>query len=187
MSEEEGRYSIVGPDKIDYLPSRFKSSNVDRFVPVLKAVVEGRPEIRFKHDDLHINATTALARVRDAALAIIRGLAFHPEVDADKLRDVWWLYKVNYDAISREIVIGLKHKDHSAPSQNILDAEIRVDVEDLEEFLTDLAAFARLYGRHRIRGRLTILGMLDDNLKRDFEQKYNVTFNQISPNEHIML
>jgi hypothetical protein len=171
----------------DYLPSRFKPTNVDRFLPVLKSVLSGKPEIRFKHDELQLGPGTATARVRDAALAVIRGVVFYPEIDADKLRDVWWHYKVTYDHLTREVVVGLKHREESVPDQNFLDAVIRVDDTDLEGFRIDLAAFAHLYSRRRMMGRLTILGMLDDEIKRELELKYNVMFNPDGPNRHVML
>jgi hypothetical protein len=139
--------------------------------------------IRFKHDEIGLNSTTAIARVGDAVLAVTRGKQFYPDIDPDKLRDAWQNYRVTYDQIAREVVI-LRHKESptSLPS-NILDTTIVVEEPNFRRTIT---AFAWLYGTSHIIGRLTILGMLNDELKHHLEQECNVIFQQIKPNEHIM-
>lgn len=183
--EEEGQYNIVdgSPKDLEYLPSRFKSSNVDRFVPVLKRVLAGQQEIRFNPARIGLSVATAMARVGDAALAVIRGHQFYSDVDADKLRKVWPNYKIGYDQNTHEVkVIQFRNIGPSLPT-NILDATIMVEEPNFER---TVAAFAWLYGTYHIIGHLTILGMLDDKIKQQLAEECNVSFQLVKPNEHIM-
>lgn len=166
-----------------FVPSRFKQANVDRFVRVLQDVANGVPTIRFNHDKLGLNANTAISRVRDAVLAVTRGITPLPEVDADKLRENWPLYKVEYDNITLEVVVR-RSKEHSiAVEGNFFDATLRVEESTFE---VDLKAFATLYGHYRMKGRLTIIGLLDDSIKQDLIKNYNVFLEQVAANEHIL-
>lgn len=175
-------FEIVEPTGSGLVPSRFRKFNVDRFAPILRQVVEGQTVVKFKPSKYSLNANTAMCRVRDAALAIIRGIAFHEDVDADKLKEVWHLYKVQYDPLTGEIKV-YQYQAPDLPSGNFLDATITVGEVT---FLADLKAFATLYGHYRIRGRLTIKGMFDQSLKDQLTRDYNVFISQTAPNEHIL-
>jgi hypothetical protein len=168
----------------DYIPPRFKSTNVDRFAPVLRKVLEGKQEIRFKNIEIGLNANTAICRVRDAALAVMRGFQFYPDIDADKLRDAWPLYKVDYDNFTREVTI-VRHKSSQTVSnvEAIIELTIRVEEPEFEDYITHLAW---LYGHNKFRGFVTILGMLNEDLKQRLAGEHNVYFRQLKPNEHIM-
>jgi hypothetical protein len=186
MSEEQGEYHIVDsvpPTEPEYLPSRFKRTNVDRFLPVIQRVLTGQREIRFKPAQIGISPATAIARVGDAILAITRGIQFYADVDADKLRELWLDYKIRYDHIGREVIVFRYKERPDALPDNILDTKLVVESVNFERTLT---AFAWLYGTHHLIGRLTILGMLDDELKHRLEDECNVRFEQTRPNEHIM-
>jgi hypothetical protein len=125
-----------------------------------------------------------MARLCDAALAITRGKQFYADVDADKLREEWPNYTISYDHINRQVVV-LRHKENpTVLPHNILDAKLTVGTPNFEQILT---AYAWLYGSHELIGRLEIYGMLDDELKHKLEQECNVHFEQVRPNEHIML
>lgn len=167
------------------LPPRFRASNVDRFVPVLKKVLEGRPNIRFKNSEIGLNWFTATSRFRDAARAVIYGHQFYPDVDADKLRDVWPLYKVDYDHNSKEVVV-VRHKSNQTVTNidTVLELIVRTEEPEFEEYITHLAW---LYGHNKFRGFVTILGMLDETLIQRLMTEYNVFIRQGDcSNEHIM-
>lgn len=167
----------------EYVPSRFRRSNVDRFVPILKRMLNGDKVIRFKHDTIGLNANTAKARVGDAVLAVSRGIQFYEDIDADKLREAWTNYKLDYNQISREILVIRFRETPTAFAANIADVTVFVQIPDFDQILT---ALARLYGTSILVGRVTIVGMLDDQLRQTLELKFNVSFQQIKPNEHIM-
>lgn len=185
MSEDAGEYNIVdsSPKEPDWLPSRFKRHNVDRFVPILKLVLAGQQKIRFNPASIGLNVTTAMARVGDAALAVIRGHQFYADVDADKLREVWPNYRIGYNQITHEITISQFRETSTSIPTNILDATIMVEEPNFERTIT---AFAWLYGTYHIIGHLTILGMLDDKIKQHLINECNVSFQLVKPNEHIM-
>lgn len=167
----------------EYIPPRFRSTNVDRFVPILKKVLLGQQEIRFRNVEIGLNANTAMCRVRDAAAAVIRGYQFYSDVDANKLRDMWDLYKVDYNNFSHEVVI-VKHKETQvASAECIFDITTRTEESEFEDYITHLAW---LYGHNKFRGFVTILGVLDEDLKQRLIDEYHVYIRQDKPNVHIM-
>lgn len=168
----------------EYLPSRFKHSNVDRFLPYIVRLTQGANEVRINHLDLGLNANTCEHRVRDAVLAILSGKTFYPDLNTDRLREIWPLYKVRREELTREIVIELRHKESPIMSGNFLDAELSVAHPHFEEVLI---AYAILYNHEVYKGRLHIIGLLSPDARDKITMDYpRVYFTQVTPMEHYL-
>lgn len=171
-----------------YIPSRFRERNVNRFRNILREVVAGTPEIRFKNSEIGLNPTTAIARVSDAMRAVINGIVFYEDVDADKLREKRPLYRIYYDQLTSEVIVTqrrlpLTEGGVATTFVDIVDVTLRMEETTFPE---DIHAFAVLFGHYRLRGRVTILGMLSEAIKQDLASTHGVMFTQTAPNETIM-
>lgn len=167
-----------------YIPSRFKQANVERFKPIMDQVVAGLPEIRFSHDALGLNHNTAMNRVRDAMSSVIKGIAYFNDFPVNVLSENWPLYNVGYDQLTREVVLKQVHAKVVELPRNIVEITLRSEEPDFEEALEHLRV---LFMMGLLRGKITVLGPMDDQLIHHLVSYPNIYYKQVGPNEHIIL
>jgi len=186
-------YEITGPSDSneDLLPSRFRRENTDRFAPYIQAVVRGHAEVGMAVVKVPMVAFPKISkprsltdRIRDTVLAITRGIQFYPEIDADFLKKVWPFYVVEFDTAEGCAVIKPEKEFKVLFQDNVVEVNLRTGDPNFEE---RLAAFATLFSSYDLKGKVTILGMFDDELKQKFRERFPTRlFERDKNNEHFM-
>jgi hypothetical protein len=166
-----------------YTPSRHKSHNVLRFVPVLQRVADN-PEpvtIMFDPTALGLSQETAIARLRDAKTAFTSGKVFHPGLDADRLRAMWPKYRVSTN--ETHVILVPAEMVQAQPQVGSITALATVKADDVEL----LTAFATVFARRAIIGSVKISGVLDPELEQQIRDKFDIEFIHESPIITIMI
>jgi hypothetical protein len=176
-----------------FLPHRYTAKSVDRFIPVLEAVVRqaGSPlqTVQFFPSDLYLSMNTAMARLRDAVHAITTGIIIDPRVPADVLRAMWPMFRLT-SFNGTKVLLVPRHTEQGTPL-NVESGEhrtylavLRVDQPRFEEILS---AFATLLGQRLLEGTVCIEGTLSETLHDVLLDRHDIMFRVESPTVTIML
>ena len=171
------------------LPSIHRAANVDRFIPAIVKLIANHPNSRImmKLDALGLDYNTAISRCTAAMKSLIVGDTSNDTVDVATLREIRHLYKVVSNSEERAICIVPKVGDGNSSTtdvSNFLKGELRVQQPNFEQLLF---AIALLFSQGFAVGEITILGILDDGIKRRIETEFNRPLIQQKFNESIML
>jgi len=175
------------------LASIYRAPNVDRWILAWSKVIESHN----RYDDANVSIdnfkmgmsfNTAVSRCGAAAHALITGVVSNKLIDVAELTRIRPLYKIVSDPIANCIRIVRKTKSDdqtsSLPIVNFVKCKLRLGDEGS---LEDLLALARCFSRSLVRGEVTILGMLDEDLKQKLTTEFKRELLQVAPNEHVML
>lgn len=177
----------------DYLPHRFRAQSVYRFVPILDQLLKqhsnkGTASIGFSPFDLHISADTAIARLRDAVIALSTGKTTHPSINAHELAEVWPLYRVTSDG-DRVLVVPRLTKEGRPSVMDVgpRTAALAVLHVNQERFVETVTAFAVLLGQRLLQGEVTINGNLPNSLRSQLETSNDIAIIQDAPEQYHMI
>jgi hypothetical protein len=176
------------------LASIHRAPNVDRWILSWMSVIEnhsryGSANVKIDSFRMGLNYATAISRCGAAAHALITGVVSNKLIDAAELARIRPLYKIVSDPASNCIRIVPKLKDDEStsagqPIENYVKCRLHVMNES---FLEDLMALAHCFRVGIVRGEVTILGMLDEDLKQKLQSEYMREILRIENNEHVML
>jgi hypothetical protein len=178
-----------------YLPHRYTTKSVDRFIPVLEAVCRqsylGKVEqVEFFASDLFLSMNTAMARLRDAVHAITTGIIVDPRVPADVLRAMWPKYRLTSHNGTKVLLVP-RNTEQTPTTLNVESGEQRrylaVLDTDRPRFEETLTAFACLLGQRILEGSVLIEGPLSETLVAVLLDRHDIMFRQETSTTTIML
>jgi hypothetical protein len=175
------------------LASIYRAPNVDRWILAWSQVIENHrryndANVAINNFKMGLNYSTAISRCGAAAHALITRVVANELIDVAELTRIRPLYKIVSDPAYNCIRIVRKFKGDEQTANQPIDNYVKYTLRvESEGFLEDLTALARCFSRLIVRGEVTILGMLNEDLKQKLSTEFNREVLQIEPNEHVML
>jgi hypothetical protein len=159
------------------LPPRYQPNSVFRYVSIFKQVLElvTPTRIRFQPQTVGVNATTAEARIRDAAHAICERFVWHPDIPKDRIDEFkvkWKEYKVV--AVGDEVLISPRDEPKDRPT-GLATVEYDDAIAVLPAHDEDaIRAFAVILTRRYLVGKVRIMGTPSGDLQSQLISSYDV-------------